>query len=65
MRAARIDPADPAAMSGHTVKTATRHYTHPLGRSFAAARTAVGSSARILVAFRPGLALESADAADS
>lgn len=42
MRAAGIDPADLAAMSGHTVETATKHYTHALGRSFDAARRAVG-----------------------
>ena len=43
LRAAGVDPADLAAMSGHTVETATRHYTHALGRSFDAARKAVGA----------------------
>jgi integrase len=43
LRAARIDPADLAAASGHTVETATKHYTHALGRSFDAVREAVGS----------------------
>lgn len=42
LRAAGVDPADLAAMSGHTVETATRHYTHALGRSFDAARKAIG-----------------------
>jgi integrase len=44
LRAAGIDPADLAAMSGHTVETATKHYTHPLGRSFDAARKTIGGS---------------------
>lgn len=43
LRAAGVDPADLAAMSGHTVETATRHYTHALGQSFGAVRNAVGS----------------------
>lgn len=43
LRAAMVDPADLAAMSGHTVETATKTYTHALGRSFEAARRAVGS----------------------
>jgi hypothetical protein len=42
---AGIDPADLAAMSGHTVETATKHYTHALGRSFDAARKTIGGSA--------------------
>jgi integrase len=44
LRAAGIDPADLAAMSGHTVETATKHYTHALGRSFDAARKTIGGS---------------------
>lgn len=43
MRAAGLDPADLAAMAGHTVETATKTYTHALGRSFDAARKAVGA----------------------
>ncbi|MGN6168189.1 MAG: tyrosine-type recombinase/integrase, partial [Solirubrobacteraceae bacterium] len=42
MRAARIDPADLAAMSGHTVATATKHYTRALQRSHRAVREAIG-----------------------
>lgn len=42
MRAAGIDPADLAAAAGHTVQTATAHYTHALFRSFGAMREAVG-----------------------
>jgi hypothetical protein len=44
LRAAGTDPADLAAMSGHTVETATKHYTHALGRSFDAARKTIGRS---------------------
>jgi integrase len=42
LRAAGVDPADLAEMSGHTVETQTKAYTHALGRSFEAARKAVG-----------------------
>jgi integrase len=42
LRAAQIDPADLADSSGHTVETATKRYTHGLGRSFDAIRMAVG-----------------------
>lgn len=42
MRAALVDPADAAEAGGHSVETATRHYTHALGRSFEAMREAVG-----------------------
>jgi integrase len=42
MRAAGIDVADAAAAAGHTVDTATRVYTHSLGRSYEAMREAVG-----------------------
>jgi integrase len=42
MRAALIDVADVAAAAGHTVETASRTYTHSLGRSFEAMREAVG-----------------------
>lgn len=42
LRAAGVDPADLAAMAGHTVETATARYTHALGRSYDAAREAVG-----------------------
>jgi hypothetical protein len=40
--AAGVDPADLADMAGHTVETATRKYTHGLGRSYDAMREAVG-----------------------
>lgn len=43
LRAAGVDPADLAQAAGHTVETATRRYTHALGRSFDAMRQAVGS----------------------
>lgn len=42
MRAAQIDPADAAAAAGHSLETATRTYTHPLGASFELMRKAVG-----------------------
>jgi integrase len=42
LRAARVDPADLAAMAGHSVQTATAVYTHALNRSYDAAREAVG-----------------------
>lgn len=42
MRAAGIDPADLAQMSGHDVDTATRVYTKPLGRSMDAVRELLG-----------------------
>jgi integrase len=42
MRAAGIDPADLAQMSGHDVDTATRVYTKPLGRSMDAVRKLLG-----------------------
>lgn len=42
LRGAGVDPADVAAAGGHTLQTATRTYTHALGRSFDAMRTAVG-----------------------
>jgi integrase len=42
MRAARIDPADLAAICGHSEHTATARYTHSLGRSFDVVRNAVG-----------------------
>jgi len=42
LRAAGIDPADLAAVVGHSVQTADAHYTHALGRSFDAIREAVG-----------------------
>ena len=38
MRAAGIDPADLAQVSGHDIDTATKHYTHPLGQSMEAIR---------------------------
>jgi integrase len=43
LRAEGVDPADLAAAAGHTVQTATARYTHALGRSFGAMRTAVGA----------------------
>lgn len=42
LRAAGVDPADLADVSGHNVDTATRHYTHALRRSFEEIRRAVG-----------------------
>lgn len=42
LRAAGVDPADLAAMSGHSVATATAVYTHALNRSYDDARKAVG-----------------------
>jgi integrase len=42
LRAAGVDPADLAAMAGHSVETATAVYTHALNRSYDAARKAVG-----------------------
>lgn len=42
MRAAGLDVADIADAAGHTVETQTRVYTHALGRSFDAMRSAVG-----------------------
>jgi integrase len=42
MRAAGVDAADLAKAAGHTVDTATKSYTHALGRSFDAMREVVG-----------------------
>jgi len=42
LRAAGVDPADLASVGGHTVETATKTYTHSVGRSFDAIRRAVG-----------------------
>lgn len=42
MRAAGVDPADLARATGHTVETATAHYTHSTGATFDAMRRAVG-----------------------
>lgn len=42
MRAKIIDPAHLAQMAGHTVETATAHYTHAVGDSFADVRDAIG-----------------------
>jgi integrase len=42
LRAARIDPADLADASGHSVETASKTYTHALNRSFDEIRRAVG-----------------------
>jgi integrase len=42
LRAAALDPADLAEMAGHSVLVADAVYTHALGRSFDAARKAVG-----------------------
>lgn len=42
LRAAGIDPADLAQVTGHDIDTATRHYTQPLGRSMDAIRQAIG-----------------------
>lgn len=42
LRAALVDVADLADAAGHTPETATKTYTHGLGRSFDAIRRAVG-----------------------
>jgi integrase len=42
LRAAGIDPADLAEVTGHDIETATRHYTKPLGRSMDAIREVIG-----------------------
>jgi integrase len=42
MRAAGIDPADLAAMTGHSVSTASARYVHALHRSHDAVRGAIG-----------------------
>lgn len=42
IRAAGIDVADAASAAGHTVDTASRVYTHSLGRSYEQMRKAVG-----------------------
>jgi integrase len=42
LRAAGVDPADLAEVSGHSVQTATGTYVHAMGRSFDAIRKAVG-----------------------
>lgn len=43
MRAAGVDPADLAYWTGHTVMTATTHYTHATATSAGAAREAIGA----------------------
>lgn len=42
LRAAGIDPADLAQVTGHDIETATRVYTQPLGRSMDAIRDVIG-----------------------
>jgi integrase len=42
LRAAGIDPADLADVAGHSVQTATAHYTHALRKSFDEIRRVVG-----------------------
>jgi integrase len=42
LRAAGIDPADLAQVTGHDIETATRVYTKPLGQSMEAIREAIG-----------------------
>ena len=41
LRAAGVDPADLAAVTGHDVETATRVYTHSTGRSDSPIRAAL------------------------
>ena len=41
LRAAGVDPADLADVAGHSMQTASVHYTHSLGQSFEAIRSAV------------------------
>lgn len=42
LRAAGIDPADLADVAGHSVETATKHYTHAMRKSFDQIRNTVG-----------------------
>lgn len=42
LRAAGVDPADLARVAGHSVETATKVYTHALGRSDEQIREAIG-----------------------
>ena len=42
LRGAGVDPADLAAMAGHSVETATSRYTHALGRSKEIVQNAIG-----------------------
>jgi hypothetical protein len=42
MRAAGVDPADLASATGHTVATATGHYTHSTGATFDLMRSVAG-----------------------
>lgn len=42
LRAEGLDPADVAQMTGHTVETATRVYTHALNQSYEKARSVLG-----------------------
>lgn len=42
LRAAGVDPADLAQVTGQDVETATRHYTHPLGQSMDLIREVIG-----------------------
>jgi integrase len=42
MRAASVDAADLAAITGHSVETMHSRYTHAVGRSFEQVRGAVG-----------------------
>lgn len=42
LRAAGVDPADLAEITGHDIETATRHYTKPLGRSMNVIREVIG-----------------------
>ena len=42
LRAAGIDPADLADVSGHSLETATARYVHALGRSHEQIRNTIG-----------------------
>lgn len=42
LRAEGVDPADLAMVTRHSIDTATRHYTQPLGRSLAQIRQLIG-----------------------
>lgn len=42
LRAAGVDPADLAEITGHDIETATRAYHHPLGQSMDAIREIIG-----------------------
>jgi integrase len=42
LRAAGVDPADLADVAGHSMQTATAHYTHALKQSYEQIRRVIG-----------------------